>query len=177
MMLANTLAKAWTGHLAPDRTSVDLARADAIATFSGPIVSSMRHPLLAVLLCVAVSTSAQSDPPHWRRNEFGLDLTTFFRQFLTWSGSEAPSYYVPAYMLTYRYHFRQWNIRAAIGGDISREDRSTPYDFGPSTYASDKSAIDLRVGAERFSELGRRWQVCYGIDIRTSRSLRVEDAM
>jgi hypothetical protein len=137
----------------------------------------MRIHLLAVYLCVAVSTSAQTDSSHWRRNEFGLDLTTFFRQFLTWSGSEAPSYYVPAYMLTYRYHFRQWNLRAAIGGDVSREDRPTPYDFGPSTYASEKTAIDLRVGAERFSELGRRWQVYYGLDIRTSRSHTVEDAM
>ncbi len=137
----------------------------------------MRTHFLALALCIAASTSAQSDSSRWRRNEFGLDLTTFFRQFLTWGGSEAPSYYTPAYMLTYRYHFRQWNLRAAVGGELSQEDRPTPYDFGPATYASERTAFDLRVGVERFSELGRRWQAYYGLDIRTSWSHTVEDAM
>lgn len=137
----------------------------------------MRSLNLAIGLSLSLLTFAQQDTARQHRHELGLDFTNFFGNYLGFNTAGSGSLYVPAYMVTYRHHFRHWNIRAAVGGDLSRTERPTSFDFGPENYASERTEVYLRIGAERFSELGRRWQVYYGLDLRPSWLHVVEDAV
>ena len=160
-----------------------LARAEdvraKVGLHSRRILIAMRHLVLITVLMCWYPVFAQSDSSSVRyRNEVGTDFTGFLRQFLSWGGSTDPgyNYYVPNYMVTYRYHLKNWNIRAAVGAEFSDQDQPTPYEYGPETYASSSAEVSLRVGGERYAELGKRWQVYYGLDVRPSWSQRVDDA-
>lgn len=105
-------------------------------------------------------------------NEFGIDATGFLRQYLNIGNyTQYPEYYNPTYYLTYRRHFSCGNLRVAIGGDFYNDQIPSAnypnidsankyYDKGNSFYAA--------IGWEFYNNLSKRWQVFYGIDLRTT---------
>ena len=96
-------------------------------------------------------------------NEFGVDVTAFIRQFTFGSGSFSD---FPTYYLAYRRIFKPGNIRFGIGGwihtDKPFQKPSGDYDF------TTESQLDFRLGWEWKSDLSKRWQVYYGVDLRPS---------
>jgi len=93
------------------------------------------------------------------KNEFGIDATGFFRQFI----NKNTDYFSGLY-LTYRRHFKPGNIRSGIGFDFqSNSNRNMNTDFVYSTIN-----VQSRIGWEWYSTLTKRWQVYYGIDFRTN---------
>lgn len=98
------------------------------------------------------------------RNEFGLDVTSFIKQFFNFNSSQYQTYYEPTYYLTYRFHLKNSNIRAAIGGSYQNKNSSSNYN---SNYGRDKTStksFDFRIGYEKTHKLSFRWQIFYGLD-------------
>jgi hypothetical protein len=129
----------------------------------------LRAFLMGSACAVAVGCAAQTDTTTRHHHELGLEMTTFLRQFLYNPGTDPlGSYYSPKYMFTYRYHFRQSNLRFGIGADVSDIERPAGwYNSQPGeTYHIRSSDVALRIGWERYQELTRKWQVFYGIDLR-----------
>jgi hypothetical protein len=127
--------------------------------------------ITALLGTATVSNAQQAWPDTTRRNEVGVDVTTFLWQFLGQVSSDGISNYAfvypTPYWVTYRYHFHKyWNLRFAVGGTITNDEE--PGLGGPTTetYTNKNSELDLSIGAERAEELGKRWQIFYGIDFR-----------
>ncbi|HMN06765.1 MAG TPA: hypothetical protein PKD45_13670 [Flavobacteriales bacterium] len=72
------------------------------------------------------------------------------------------------YWFSYRYRLnKQWNLRAAVGGNIYREDRPSMF-ADRDNYRIQKTQWGLRAGIEHAQELAKRWQVFYGLDLRSS---------
>ena len=111
------------------------------------------------------------------RNEFGVDATGFIKQFLNFNqGQFGGNYYMPTYYLTYRRHFKCGNIRFAIGGDFTNEDLQPAFEQDSNKYHRSSYSFDARIGWEFFSNLGKRWQVFYGIDFKPTYSYYKNDA-
>src|SRR5690606_33450494 len=99
----------------------------------------------------------------------GVDATLFLRQFFTRQDADAV-YLFPTspYLLSYRYKARRFNLRFGVGGSFSESEHpalwygSAPEDI----YKRMRSSLDLRIGAEIFQQVGPRWQVFQGMDIR-----------
>lgn len=110
------------------------------------------------------------------RNEFGIDATNFIKQFFDFNNSQPTYFYSPSYYLTYRRHLKKGNIRFAIGGMFSHQNRIPGNDQDSNKYEYNASAIDFRIGWESSSELSKHWQVYYGIDFRPSFGHSKDDA-
>lgn len=129
----------------------------------------MKKLSLIIAICImGLSVFAQDTTKHYR-NEFGIDVTGFLKQYLNFGNSQQyPTVYTPTYYLTYRRHFSGFNFRLAIGGDFTNNqvpsgysnDSIMNYSRGYSLYAS--------LGWEFYSNLSKKWQVYYGADLRTS---------
>lgn len=130
----------------------------------------MRATLLLSTLLVTVASAAQTDSLV-RRCEIGADMSAFVRVFISHYAGQDPSIYEqPNYLLSYRYHFREYNLRFGVGGVVDDEEReATWYGAQPGeTYHDRTTLMTLRLGVERYEELSRRWQVFYGLDFRPS---------
>ncbi len=101
-------------------------------------------------------------------NEFGFDMTAFLRQFTNSNSGTYPSYYYPLYYLTYRRHLDCGNIRFAIGGDFSSEERGSSVSTDTNKYKNERFSLETRIGWEFVSELSSRWQAFYGLDFKAS---------
>ena len=101
-------------------------------------------------------------------NEFGVDALSFFKQFVKLT----TYYYEPTenYYLTYRRHFKNSNIRFAIGGDLESSDRTSPYQGDSNKYHNTSYSINSRLGYEFYNDLSKRWQAFYGVDLKQSLS-------
>lgn len=83
----------------------------------------MKKTIFSILLAAwTISATAQDStaikaPQKNYHNEFGLDATGFFRQFLSFNDQQFTSAYLysPTYYVTYRRYFKGGNIRFAIG--------------------------------------------------------------
>lgn len=102
------------------------------------------------------------------RNEFGIDASGFFKQFVNLNYQQYNPYYSPTYYLTYRRHFKNSNLRIGIGGEYKYADQPTGMYGNTTTYTNTDLAADIRIGYEMFSNINRRWQVFYGVDARPS---------
>lgn len=134
-----------------------------------------KYFLSTMLLVCFLSASSQDIKTH--KNEFGLDFTGFARQFLFNNNDEFSSnYYDPIYFVTYRRHIKKSNLRFGIGG--SYEDKHYPSSNPNDSlrYHSVNNSVDLRLGYEFTSEIAKRWQVFYGVDLRSSISHYKNDA-
>jgi len=101
------------------------------------------------------------------RNEFGLDATGFLKQVLNFSQQQQFStYYFPTYYLTYRRYFKCGNLRAAVGYDLLDAETPTGNPQDANKYRHVSHSVDSRIGWEFASELSKRWQVFYGLDLR-----------
>lgn len=124
--------------------------------------------LLLFMSAFAASAFGQEEPKEYK-NEFGLDATGFIKSFLNFN-AESISFgpnYSPIYYLSYRRKFKPGNIRFAIGGGYSQEDIPTSL-YDSLKFERNSHSIDFRIGWEFKNELGKRWQVYYGLDFRTS---------
>ncbi len=132
----------------------------------------MRTPLFVVMLAVGTASSARSDTLlHVHHHEAGVDVTAFLRQFLSWGvpNGDNTNYLLSPWVLSYRYHLKHWNLRFGVGGMISDvEQPDYSYSNPTETTRRKQTELDLRVGAERYQELSKRWQVFYGLDFRPS---------
>ncbi len=134
--------------------------------------------LLIIISISALTTYSQDSIKKAKvyHNEFGIDATGFFKQFIYINSSMyGGDNYSPSYYLTYRRHFKNGNIRVAIGGAY------TSYDLPPSSYDSNTyqfrdRSLALKIGYEFFSNLSKRWQVFYGADFRPSWAYSKDDA-
>ncbi|HRI58995.1 MAG TPA: hypothetical protein PK228_04715 [Saprospiraceae bacterium] len=122
------------------------------------------------LLFTAFSVIAQdSTGTKIYKNEFGLDMTGFIRQFLNISDQFGSYYqYQPAYYLTYRRLLSNTNVRAAFGFEYSSEEAPGYFMGDSSSYEDMQSKIAFRVGYEKFAMLEKRWEVLYGLDFRAN---------
>lgn len=128
-----------------------------------------KNKLLILLFCflfLAQNALSQNDTSKINRNEFGLDATGTIRFFTKFQNTSDYSY-TPTYYLTYRRYFDKGNIRFGIGGEVSDIEQSSP--FGDSAiYNRTSNSLDTRLGWEFKSDLSKRWQVFYGLDLRFS---------
>lgn len=141
----------------------------------------MKKTLIIAALCASAFTTFGQDTnkaTHRYLNEFGIDATSFLKQFLNFNSSTTyPSYYQPIYYLTYRRHFNGGNLRAAIGADFQDNQLAPNYPTDSNKYYLKSTSIYALVGWEFYNNLGKRWQVFYGLDFRTSLSNRRDDEM
>ncbi|TVR37306.1 MAG: hypothetical protein EA392_13115 [Cryomorphaceae bacterium] len=117
---------------------------------------------------IATAAFGQEEPKEYK-NEFGLDATGFIRSVLNINFD--PTFqmpYTPTYFLSYRRKFKPGNIRFAIGGAYGREDVLSMLSNDTSTFQRNFSAIDVRLGWEFTTELSKRWQAYYGLDLRAT---------
>lgn len=99
------------------------------------------------------------------RNELGVDVTTLIMQVLHLTEPQFGGFNgTPEYYLTYRRYFKPGNIRSAIGGNyLQTPINNTQIDTGD--YFMVRRALAFRVGWEFCSELSKRWQAFYGVDV------------
>lgn len=113
------------------------------------------------------NTNAPKDTSAAKRhqNELGTDATALVMQVLHLTEPQFGGYYgAPEYYLTYRRYFKPGNIRAAIGGYYSASPiQNTQIDTGE--YYVIRRAMAVRAGWEFCSELSKRWQAFYGLDV------------
>jgi hypothetical protein len=131
----------------------------------------MRKILFIITICVLGLSAYAQDTTKAKQhnNEFGIDITGFFKQYLNiGNSSQFPESYTPTYYLTYRRHFSCGNLRVQVGGDYvndqvpgdNSQDTNIGYTRGYSLNAS--------LGWEFFNNLSKKWQVFYGADMQTS---------
>ena len=128
----------------------------------------MKKITLSILFAgFTLSILAQdSSAVKFRRHELGIDVTGFVQQFFFFNGSQFPVTYNPYYMITYRYHLPKGNIRAAVAGSMYQSDIDPIFTTDEHSYSKAGYSAKLRIGYERYTELGKRWQAFYGIDFR-----------
>lgn len=121
----------------------------------------MKKLIVTALMAFAVAGVYAQDTTKTKtyKNEFGLDVTGFLRQFQP-SNNSSGSNYFPVYYLTYRRHFGRCNLRAGLGGAYSMQPANSPW------MRQSQVQINARVGWEWTDEISKRWQVFYGIDYR-----------
>ncbi len=102
-------------------------------------------------------------------NEFGIDATAFFKQFIFINNSDFGTvYYEPTYYLTYRRHFKPGNIRFGIGIGFSNSEQTSSNVDDDNNYEYNAIGFDARIGWEFVEKLSKRWEVYYGLDFRPS---------
>jgi hypothetical protein len=127
----------------------------------------MKKFILVTTLCLTGFLAVAQDTIKKKQynNEFGFDATPFIKQFLNFSQTQFPEYYTPTYYLTYRRFFANGDIRAAIGASFANNESLPSNSNADTVVLNDKTySISARVGWEWFDNLGKRWQVFYGID-------------
>lgn len=131
---------------------------------------------LALLLSPAHRLFAQeiTTPPKTYHNEFGIDVTSFVKEFLNINQNSQD--YIPTYYLTYRRNFKCGNLRFGIGANYSSQDIPPAFVGDHKQYHSNAHSIDLRIGWEFVTDLSKSWQVFYGVDFRPSFIYNKNDA-
>jgi hypothetical protein len=123
--------------------------------------------LIGIVTHSPCQDTLKASPPKLRINEVGLDITPFIKFYANFSGNSG-DVYRPVYYLTYRHYFKKLNIRAAAGGNYLSEETPSSYDINEGKmYLRDEKTLEFRIGVESFQTLGKRWQLFYGIDVRS----------
>jgi hypothetical protein len=133
----------------------------------------MKKALLTILTTVIIMTAFAQDTTKKVKvyhNEFGIDATSFIKQFFDFNTSAFGNEYTPTYYLTYRRHFKYGNIRFAIGGSFSNYNQPDEYTGDTNKYYYHSYSVNARIGWEFINELSKYWQVFYGIDFCPSYS-------
>jgi hypothetical protein len=131
---------------------------------------------LILLSCLCKIAFSQNNSKHADsikfKHEFGVDATAFVKQFFNLNSSSV-SYTYPIYYLTYRFHLKNSNVRAALGGNfIDRNNKA--YSAGVRENIIYKS-IDARIGYELIKKINTRWNIFYGLDFRPSTNYEKTD--
>lgn len=127
--------------------------------------------LICILVQLAERSTAQgtSDRPvDTLRNEIGIDITGFVKQFLTFNSDQYVAAYVPQYFFSYRRQFGRSNLRLGLGGNFRYRPLTGFSETNPEEFFYQSYSVDLRIGYEHTTAMGRRWQLFYGADFRPS---------
>ena len=131
--------------------------------------------VLFFILLSSLAKAQADEAPGEFKNEFGVDITGAIR-FFTQFQSSGDYNYSPQYYLTYRRLMKPGNIRFGIGGDY--DNFESPGAVGdPATYSYNFRSLDLRLGWEFKSSLTPKWEVFYGLDVRTSYTRLNDEAL
>jgi len=120
----------------------------------------IKRIILGLLICLSINTFAQNDDPLFkvRKSEIGIDVTSIIgRTVLFGPYGSYSTYYEPTYFVTYRQHFSTFRIRALVGGDYNANNLENN--------ARSRMSIDYKLGIETITNLGRKWQIFYGLDL------------
>ena len=137
----------------------------------------MKKILLITFLSFSLQASFAQDSIKKAKvyhNEFGVDVTGFIKQFFNFD--QYSSAYAPTYYVTYRRHFKAGNIRFAIGGDFDTQELAPAFAQDSNKYHKSSYSFDARIGWEFTSDLGKRWQVFYGVDFKPTYAYYKNDA-
>ena len=129
--------------------------------------------LLFSAFIVTISLNAQEESKTYK-NEIGLDATGFIRTIVNFNSDNQN--YFPTYYLSYRRKFKPGNIRFAIGGNYDKRDIPAVFENDINAYYRSSKSFDARIGWEFKTELSRRWQVYYGMDVRPGFNYYYNDA-
>lgn len=133
----------------------------------------MKPLCVALLLFMAVQASCQDSTttpkavPKIYRNEVGIDITGMLRQFLNFGVEYIPNY-DPVYFISYRRHIKKSNFRLGVGGSFMRKKLQPFSNQDPKPYYSSSYGASVRLGYEFYTDIGKRWQLFYGADLRPS---------
>jgi len=132
--------------------------------------------LTAFISLLSITFSqVKSDTNKIYHNEFGIDVTGFARQFLTFGQNPASNNVI--YYLTYRRMFSSGNIRSGLGADFRQKKLRNPYNsLDSNKYNLSILNLNYRIGWEFVSELSKRWQVYYGLDFKLNTNSDKNDA-
>src|SRR5690348_16042423 len=123
----------------------------------------MKKIFIACLFAsVSLVSVAQHDTTTTKQyhNEFGIDATSFIKQFFNFNQQQFQAYYTPVYYLSYRRFFRTGDIRAAIGGSfLNNQSVGNNYGNDSTIYTNKDYSLDVRIGWEFFNNLSKHWQV------------------
>lgn len=98
-------------------------------------------------------------------NEIGVDITGLIKEFTYFNQPNVGNNYSPIYYITYRHKFSKGNIRLGLGGMFNDRAIANPNNINFQN-RSTNAAVDLRIGYEFVTNLGKRSQLYYGIDFR-----------
>ena len=129
--------------------------------------------LITLILVIFFGQAVHSQNPVQKndtivyRHEFGLDATSFIKQFLNLNinGGQIP---YPVYYLTYRLHSKKSNLRAGFGGEYTRKNARPSSPSSPSREYDLTKSFYYRVGYEYINKINDRWSIFYGMDLRPS---------
>lgn len=138
----------------------------------------MKKIFLSIVLAIFILAAYGQDSTKTKfyRTELGIDATGFIKQFLNFGYNEYAYNYEPTYFITYRCHFKLGNIRFAVGGGYSDHKINAAFIQDSNNYHYNSYSFDTRIGWEFFTNLGKRWQVFYGLDFKPSYSYVKNDA-
>ena len=121
--------------------------------------------LFIALILPGLGWSQASDTTKFK-HELGVDVTSFFEKFFNFT-QELNDLAPPTYQATYKRHFKNFSIRAGLGGDTEgRRHESGLKDIDDDILKSGTTTINSRLGVEKNIELGSRWKMYYGLDLR-----------
>ncbi len=104
------------------------------------------------------------------KNELGIDVTGTLKYFLSFNQGYPYEVTPTTYYLSYRRKFKPGNIRLAIGGNYQNTERAPVAPGVTSEYFYNNYAFQYRIGWEFTNTIGKRSQLYYGIDFRSSNS-------
>lgn len=112
---------------------------------------------MLVALPGSISTSKAQD----KKNQFGLNVTAFVKQYLVLN-SQSFDNNVP-YLLTYRRFGKNFNLRAGLAASSSynRRDDMSSFQF----IYTDNRSTNLRIGIDRTYAMTKKWNLYYGLDL------------
>jgi hypothetical protein len=127
------------------------------------MTSKKKFPLaIALFLCVngfvARAQETTSELPTYN-NEWGLNVTGFANQFLSFNGNDAPS---GPYLMTYKRINGNKAFRMGFGINVNTVDGTTGNSSVP--FKQTQFGFDLRLGSEKHHEIYRRWLFTTGLD-------------
>jgi hypothetical protein len=129
----------------------------------------IKNIVLGILLCLSISSFAQDDPLFKvRKSELGIDVTSLIGRTLAISRfGFFEQEYQPTYYLIYRQHFSTFRLRALAGGRFDSNNLDNEADR--------LMNIDYKLGIETITNLGRKWQIFYGLDLAVGHDYRYNE--
>lgn len=126
--------------------------------------------LLSVNSLIGQTEKTSEEQVKTYKNELGIDITGMLKYFLSFNQGYPTDVSPSTYYFSYRRKFKPGNIRAAIGGNYQNTERAPIATGEFSDYVFKNYGIQFRIGWEFANTIGKRSQLYYGIDFRSSNS-------
>jgi len=107
---------------------------------------------------MTISLFAQDDSDIYKKNEVGINATSFIKNFLSLNASDVDE---GNYMLTYKRHNGNKALRLGLGGRFSQV--TEDIEGGGKLTTKDNLAA-IRIGYELKKRVSNKWNIYYGID-------------